>query len=303
MSSQKSLKTPLRYPGGKSRACIKMDPFFPDLRDYDEFREPFLGGGSVAIHITKKYPNLDIWVNDLYEPLVNFWQQLQMFGTDLKDNLEGIKLANNKPELARDLFLYCKDKLHEEGRSNLDRAADFYIINKCSFSGLTESSSFSPQASNANFSLRGIEKLPEYSKLISKWRITNYSYDYLMDGNKGAFMYLDPPYDIKDNLYGRKGSMHKGFDHDKFAADCDANDMDQLISYNSDQLVRDRFTNWNAGEFDLTYTMRSVGEYMRDQKHRKELLLFNYNKTPKIQVNFDGCYNYNRLKSEGLVDA
>jgi DNA adenine methylase len=262
-----------------------MDPYFPDLRNYDEFREPFLGGGSVAIHITKKYPNLDIWVNDLYEPLVNFWQQLQMFGTDLKDNLEGIKLANNKPELAKDLFLYCKDKLHEEGRSNLDRAADFYIINKCSFSGLTESSSFSPQASNSNFSLRGIEKLPEYSKLISKWRITNYSYDYLMDGNKGAFMYLDPPYDIKDNLYGRKGSMHKGFDHDKFAADCDVNDMDQLVSYNSDQLVKDRFTNWNAAEFDLTYTMRSVGEYMRDQKQRKELLLFNYGIEGLVKLN------------------
>jgi site-specific DNA-adenine methylase len=106
----------------------------------------------------------------------------------------------------------------------------------------------------------------------------------MMDGNKGAFMYLDPPYDIKDNLYGRKGSMHKGFDHDKFAADCDANNMDQLISYNSDQLVKDRFKDWNTGEFDLTYTMRSVGEYMRDQKQRKELLLFNYNKTPKIQL-------------------
>jgi DNA adenine methylase len=117
----------------------------------------------------------------------------------------------------------------------------------------------------------------------------------------GAFMYLDPPYDIKDNLYGRKGSMHKGFDHDKFAADCDTNTMDQLISYNSDQLVKDRFKNWTAVEFDLTYTMRSVGEYMRDQKQRKELLLFNYNKTPKIQFNFDGCYNYNRLKSEGLI--
>jgi DNA adenine methylase len=149
--------------------------------------------------------------------------------------------------------------------------------------------------------VRGIEKLPEYSKLIVNWRITNYSYDYLMDGNKGAFMYLDPPYDIKDNLYGRKGSMHKGFDHDKFAVDCDVNDMDQLISYNSDQLVKDRFKNWNAGEFDLTYTMRSVGEYMRDQKQRKELLLFNYNKGAKIQFNFDGCYNYNRLKSEGLI--
>ena len=272
----KSLKTPLRYPGGKSRACVKMDSYFPDLRDYGEFREPFLGGGSVAIYITKKYPNLDIWVNDLYEPLVNFWQQLQMFGVDLKDKLADLKATNNTPVLAKELFLKSKEQVNDKDLPSIDRAVSFYIVNKCSFSGLTESSSFSPQASNSNFSLRGIEKLPEYSKLIEKWRITNYSYDYLMDGNKGAFMYLDPPYDIKDNLYGRKGSMHKGFDHDKFAADCDANDIDQLVSYNSDQLVKDRFKNWNAAEFDLTYTMRSVGEYMREQKQRKELLLFNY---------------------------
>jgi len=274
----KSLKTPLRYPGGKSRACEKMGPYFPDLRNYEQFREPFLGGGSVAIYITKKYPNLDIWVNDLYEPLVNFWQQLQMFGTDLKDKLEDLKSSNNTPDLARELFLKAKEQVNDQSLPSIDRAVDFYIVNKCSFSGLTESSSFSEQASNSNFSMRGIEKLPEYSKLISKWRITNYSYDYLLDGNMGAFVYLDPPYDIKDNLYGRKGSMHKGFDHDKFAADCDACYMHQLISYNSDQLVKDRFKNWKTGEFDLTYTMRSVGEYMRDQKERKELLLFNYNK-------------------------
>ena len=272
----KSLKTPLRYPGGKSRACEKMGSYFPDLRNYEEFREPFLGGGSVAIYITKKYPNIDIWVNDLYEPLVNFWQQLQIFGTDLKDKLVSLKTANNTPELARELFLQAKEQINDQSLPSIDRAVAFYIVNKCSFSGLTESSSFSQQASISNFSLRGIEKLPAYSKLIEHWRITNYSYDYLMDGNKSAFMYLDPPYDIKDNLYGRKGSMHKGFDHDKFAADCDANDMDQLVSYNSDQLVKDRFTNWNAAEFDLTYTMRSVGEYMREQKQRKELLLFNY---------------------------
>jgi site-specific DNA-adenine methylase len=58
MSSLKSYKTCLRYPGGKSRAVAKMDQYFPDLREYGEFREPFLGGGSVAIHVTKKYPDL-----------------------------------------------------------------------------------------------------------------------------------------------------------------------------------------------------------------------------------------------------
>ena len=273
----KSLKTPLRYPGGKSRACLKMDPYFPDLREYKEFREPFLGGGSVALHITKKYPHLKIWVNDLYKPLVNFWQQLQMFGPEMKTKLQELKSKYPDPVSAKVLFLDSKEYLNDESNNDsLWRAISFYIVNKCSFSGLTESSSFSKQASDSNFSLRGIEKLPGYSQLISNWKITNYSYDYLMDNEGDTFVYLDPPYDIKDNLYGKKGSMHKGFDHDRFAKDCDECFMPQLISYNSDQLVKDRFKMWRTGEFDLTYTMRSVGEYMREQKARKELLLFNY---------------------------
>ena len=274
----KSLKTPLRYPGGKSRACTKMDQYFPDLREYDEFREPFLGGGSVAIHITKKYPNLRIWVNDLYEPLVNFWQQLQMFGPEMRNKLLELKYRYPESVSAKILFLESKEYLSQPVRKTepLWRAISFYIVNKCSFSGLTESSSFSAQASDNNFSIKGIDKLPEYSKIIENWRISNYSYDYLLGAEGNAFVYLDPPYDIKDNLYGRKGSMHKRFDHDRFAADCSACSLNQLISYNSDQLVKDRFTKWNAAEFDLTYTMRSVGEYMREQKKRKELLLFNY---------------------------
>ena len=282
----KSLKTPLRYPGGKSRACTKMDPYFPDLREYKEFREPFLGGGSVAIHITKKYPHLDIWVNDLYEPLVNFWQQLQMFGLEMKTKLQELKSRYPDPSSAKELFLESKEYLNDESNNDaLWRAVSFYIINKCSFSGLTESSSFSKQASDSNFSMRGIEKLPGYSQLISNWKITNYSYDYLMDNEWDTFVYLDPPYDIKDNLYGKKGSMHKGFDHDRFAKDCDECFMPQLISYNSDQLVKDRFKMWRTGEFDLTYTMRSVGEYMRDQKTRKELLLFNYGTERLVELN------------------
>jgi site-specific DNA-adenine methylase len=282
--TQKSFKTCLRYPGGKSRAVAKMDPYFPDLRNYKEFREPFLGGGSVAIHITKKYPHLNVWVNDLYEPLVNFWQQLQMFGIEMKDELLQLKCSHVEPTTARELFLDSKAYLARpvEDSENFQRAISFYIVNKCSFSGLTESSSFSAQASSNNFTVRGIEKLPGYSEIIKKWRITNYSYDYLLGSEGNAFVYLDPPYDIKDNLYGRKGSMHKGFDHDKFAADCSACSLNQLVSYNSDQLVKDRFKDWNAAEFDLTYTLRSVGEYMREQKQRKELLLFNYEMSGNI---------------------
>jgi len=277
MITMKQYKTPLRYPGGKSRACKKMDPFFPDLRDYDAYYEPFLGGGSVALHITKKYPKLKIIVNDLYEPLYNFWLRLQVDGDYVHSQLQQLKSRYPDRGSAKGLFLDAKEKLYDLDVSDKDRAVCFYIINKCSFSGLTESSSFSEQASDANFSMRGIDKLPVYSKLIRNWYITNVDYRHMLGDGEKTFVYLDPPYDIKDNLYGKKGSMHKKFDHDDFAKNCEIYNSEMLISYNSDQLVKDRFKDWNCAEFDLTYTMRSVGEYMRNQKMRKELLLFNYN--------------------------
>ena len=272
----KALKTPLRYPGGKSRACTKIDQYIPDLRDYKEYREPFIGGGSVAIYITKKYPNLDIWVNDLYEPLVNFWKTLQDDGHELYKKLQELKSQYPDVVSAKSLFLESKELVNDHDQSSLSRATAFYVVNKCSFSGLTESSSFSAQASNSNFSMRGIEKLPGYSEIIKDWKITNGRYQQLLTDDKSVFTYLDPPYEIGSNLYGKKGNMHKSFDHDGFATICDRFVGPQLISYNSSQLIRDRFDGWEVGEFDLTYTMRSVGEYMREQKDRKELLLFNY---------------------------
>ena len=282
VSSIEPLKTPLRYPGGKSRACKKIQPYLPNLYEFDSFYEPFLGGGSLAIYITKKYRHLRINVGDLYEPLYNFWICLQGKGEEMAKELKSLKSSHSTPDLAKELFTQSKDIINDDTKSELERAIAFYIVNKCSFSGLTESSSFSESASNNNFSLRGIQHLHAYQQLIQRWRIVNFNYSRLMGevywtANRRPFIYLDPPYDINDNLYGKKGEMHKKFDHDDFATYCENFRAKLLISYNSDQLVKKRFKDWNVAEFDLTYTMRSVGEYMREQKSRKELLIFNYN--------------------------
>ena len=271
-----SLKTPLRYPGGKSRAIKKMAQFLPDMGKYKEYREPFLGGGSVALYITQTYPHLEIWVNDLYVPLVNFWQQLQDEEDEITTRLRTFKTAYPTPEKAKELFLESKELVNDARASLVTRAVSFYIVNKCSFSGLTESSSFSKQASDSNFSLRGIEKLPEYSEIIQNWVITNLTYERMTCDEKDVFTYLDPPYEIKSSLYGKKGGMHKGFNHDAFAEECDRHTNHMMISYNSSQLIRDRFKEWTPSEFDHTYTMRSVGDYMKEQQERKELVLTNY---------------------------
>ena len=274
----KSLKTPLRYPGGKSRALSKLFQYIPDLKNYTDYHEPFLGGGSVALEVTKRYPHLKIWVNDLYEPLYNFWRELQDHGNEITDILLQLKQRHPDPTSAKQLFLDAKAYLEKDPSEteNIWRAVSFYVVNKCSFSGLTESSSFSKQASDSNFSLAGIERLRDYQKLIGNWKITNKSYEYLLSDEKSIFTYLDPPYEIGSNLYGKRGNMHSGFNHDHFAIKCDRFIGPQCISYNSSQLIRERFEGWTAAEFAHTYTMRSVGSYNTDQADRKELVLTNY---------------------------
>ena len=137
----KSLKTPLRYPGGKSRACTKMDQYFPDLRNYDEYREPFLGGGSVALHVTKKYPDIKVWVNDLYGPLYNFWIQLRDNADEITRQLQELKSRYPDRGSARGLFLEAKDFLDNTGdapeiryslhgdREPVYSAVAFYVVN------------------------------------------------------------------------------------------------------------------------------------------------------------------------------
>jgi len=272
------LKTPLRYPGGKSKAIKKLFADFPDVKQFKEYREPFIGGGSVGIHVTRLNPDCKVWINDLYWPLYNFWVQLRDNGDALSAALNHNKTQHDTPDKAKELFLIAKQEVNNENNTDLERAVYFWIVNKCSFSGLTESSTFSAWASDKNFNLSGINALKEYSKHIKNWKITNLSYDQLLDAD-GAFIYLDPPYEIKSKLYGKKGAMHKWFDHDKFAADCNAaHDRHTIaISYNSDQSVKDRFPKWKQIEFDLTYFMRSDRKNYRDnQAERKELLLVNY---------------------------
>lgn len=281
------LKTPLRYPGGKSRAIKKLSTHLPQ---FDNYREPFLGGGSMALYVTQKHPNTEVWVNDLYRPLYAFWWALQNYGPRLSSDLRELKTELGESSTRhKEAFLNAKESLDGEDLYNV--GFNFYIVNKCSFSGLSESSSFSEQASRQNFTFRGIDRLPAISEMIRYWTITNHDYTDLLDGDDDTFIFLDPPYDIKDNLYGKRGNMHKGFDHELFAAYCNNCDAKQMITYNSDVYVKERFPEWKQQDWDLTYTMRSTGTYSKDQKKRKELLLTNYE---QVRLPFDELFEDNQ---------
>jgi len=283
--SIKSLKTPLRYPGGKSKAIKTLSQWYPKI--ISEYREPFIGGGSIAIDITKANPDIPIWINDLYVPLYNFWVQLRDNGDELSERVRQEK-QNTLDEgdrdkvtaKAKELFNQYKEEIDKY--TNLERAVAFFILNKCSYSGLTENSTFSPTASNANFSLAGADKLKEFSKIIKNWKITNINYSEVMsaDGSDNTFVFLDPPYDIKDFLYGKNREMHKSFDHNLFAENVYKCKHNFMITYNDNIRLMQLYASYELHLWNLRYSMVHRGDKGTDDNVKQELLITNYNINP-----------------------
>ena len=67
-------KSPLRYPGGKTRACkIIEDELlkYTDINTFDAIVSPFFGGGSFEFYLQNKY-NIDAIANVMFAPLYTF---------------------------------------------------------------------------------------------------------------------------------------------------------------------------------------------------------------------------------------
>ena len=280
-----SLKTPLRYPGGKSKAIKTLSQWYPKI--ISEYREPFIGGGSIAIDITKSNPDIPVWINDLYVPLYNFWVQLRDRGEELSERVREEKqntLDEGDPDKvtakAKDLFNKYKEEI--DTYDEFEKAVAFFVMNKCSFSGLTENSTFSQTASNSNFSLVGADKLRQFSKLIKHWKITNLDYSEIMneDGSDDTFIFLDPPYDIKDFLYGKNREMHRSFDHDKFAEEVHKCKHKFMITYNLNDRLCELYKDYNLKEWKLRYSMAHRGDKGTDENIKTELLVTNYDIHP-----------------------
>ena len=285
----KALKTPLRYPGGKSKAIKTLSPWFP--KTISEYREPFIGGGSIAIQITKLYPDIPVWINDLYVPLYNFWTQLRDRGKELSERVREEKQRTldegDKDKVtakAKELFNKYKEEI--DTYDDFEKAVAFFIMNKCSYSGLTENSTFSQTASNSNFSLVGADKLAQFSELIKHWKITNIDYSEVMraHGSSNTFVFLDPPYDIKDFLYGKNREMHKSFDHNRFAEDVYNCVHKFMITYNVNDRLMELYKNYNLKEWKLRYSMAHRGDKGTDENIKTELLVTNYSIVPQTPL-------------------
>lgn len=265
------IKSPLRYPGGKSRAIEYLCQYLPD--NFSEYREPMVGGGSMFIYLKQKNPSLKIWINDLNKELYLFWKIAQSDLVNLVNEVINLKKnTQDGKQLFRELTTVDVDNL-----SDLERAVRFFILNRITFSGTVESGGFSQGAFEKRFTYSSIERLELLEHILRDITITNLDFDEIINGNNNnIFLFLDPPYynNAKSKLYGKKGNLHSEFNHERFINTIKKSEHKWLITYDNSEFIKNYFKEFYWQEWELQYGMNNYKK--SSAKKGKELLISNY---------------------------
>ena len=205
--------------------------------------------------------------------------------------VEEIKEFRRKYKNGRHLFNMLSSELnnnefssHDE-LSEFDRARNFFILNRISFSGLAISGGFSKESFKKRFTKSSIERLNLIKGILKDVEITHGDYSNLLDGSqKGVFIYFDPPYlsTKGSKLYGQNGKYHTNFDHDKFLKAVIKCRHNWLITYDYTKETKRKFQNFDnicLVSLKFQYSMKSVSKDSNPK--RREYIITNY-KVKKI---------------------
>lgn len=269
------IKSPLRYPGGKSRGIAEIAARMP--LQFAEYREPMVGGGSVFCYVRQQFPDVPCWINDLNYDLVCFWQAVQSDVTKLVEELHNVR---NTETDGRVLFdrLRTVDK---EAMTDFDRAVRFFVLNRITFSGTIEAGGFSQGAFAGRFTSSSIDRVRQLAPLLTGVRITYGDYEPLLtEPGENVFVFLDPPYvtATQSKLYGANGILHTGFDHERFGELVTACPHNYLITYDDAEVLRERFAGSTLYGWNLQYGMNNYKQ--EGAAIGAELMISNYEVAP-----------------------
>lgn len=264
-----SAKSPLRYPGGKTRAIrLLLDVAAqPELRS-DILVSPFFGGGSFELASSAH----QIFANDLFEPLHNFWQQASANRDAVVEKVREIK---SRP-FTKEAFAAARAMFGgaEEARvAPIERAALYFAINRSSFSGATFCGGYSRQSEAGRFNAPAIDRL----RRIDLSRVTFSNEDFepfirrMIREQPGAMMFLDPPYYVDSYLYGKNGDLHQQFDHRRLRDLLISLDAPRkwFMTYGDCEFIRDLYSDEEA--FAIREVKWSYG--MNTSKKSSEIII------------------------------
>jgi DNA adenine methylase len=249
-------QSPLRYPGGKTRACKILDEIVSqhfDISAFDQIISPFFGGGSFEFYMQNKY-HLRIIANDKFTPLSNFWRNCKSNKATLVQELE-----KKIDKISKTEFLEYRAQIMEEPQQ-LEQSVMYFIINRCSFSGATLSGGFSQESSKNRFTQSSIQKIVRLE--LQEFEISNLDFtDFLaqLPASPRDLLFLDPPYYLENRstLYGKSGDMHEGFPHELLFQTISVR-INWIMTYNDCKYIRDLYKDYTIIPAKWSYGMNKT---------------------------------------------
>lgn len=249
MVLSKPKRSPLRYPGGKTRACNLLESFV--IENFNVPRRiysPFFGGGSFELHMNGKYGSVIIG-NDGFHPLSTFWSVLKESRDDLC-----LAVSSLRP-MSKAKFNEIRSGIMTETDS-LVQASHYFVLNRCSFSGSTLSGGFSSESASNRFTESSIDRLRACE--MSGISVSSHDFVDFLDSLDSMcsdeLLYLDPPYYVDSKLYGKYGDMHGCFRHDVLASILKKRDR-WLLCYNDCSYIRELYSGYTIIDLSWSYSM------------------------------------------------
>ncbi|WP_312314414.1 DNA adenine methylase [Empedobacter brevis] len=185
------IKPFLRWAGGK-RWILKELNNILTIDHYNNYHEPFLGGGSVFFHLNPT----NSFLSDANEELINSYIQV-------RDNVESIiGILNEFKNTEEFYYKIRKEKFDNE----IIQAAKFIYLNQTSFNGIyrvNRNGEYNVPYGNRINHKYDFENLRLTSKSLEQSIIIHQDFDISIENiRQGDFVFLDPPYTVAHNKNG-----------------------------------------------------------------------------------------------------
>lgn len=176
----------LKWPGGKRWLINQMIKIIPN--DYNQYYEPFLGGGSVFFAI--KPDNATI--SDINSELINLYVVMRDNPQELKDRMRIHNRLHSRDYYYQTRAAYPSD--------SIDQAARFLYLNRTCYNGIyrvNKRGQFNVPIGTKNNCIYDIDQFDNYSRALEGIRILKSDFSPIIQSAKEKdLIFADPPYSI-----------------------------------------------------------------------------------------------------------
>ena len=193
----KTLRPFVKWAGGKTQLLDRLHAYMP--KTYNNYFEPFIGGGSFFLNIAPKKAT----INDFNAELVCAYKCFQ--NDELFELLKN-ELKKHEVNHSEEYYYQIRSMDKEEGFLSLPiyvRAARMIYLNKACFNGLyrVNSKGFFNVPSGrkkkvVTFDEENFDSLREYFRNNDITILNGDFEDAVKNAKAGDFVYFDPPYDV-----------------------------------------------------------------------------------------------------------